>query len=62
MDKYIFKTCFASDVNEYIEKLKEGYIIIYPDGKTGFTNLFETLEKRQNEHDNIKHMYASFLF
>ena len=53
MGNYVFKTCFANNVDEYIEKLKEGYIIIYPDGKTGFANLFETLEKRQNEHDNI---------
>ncbi len=49
-------------IPEYIEKLKEGYIFVAPNGRTHFKHLFSDIEKRQNEHENIKYVYASMIF
>ena len=52
----------ATNVDEFIEMIKEGHMLALPDDVANFKNLFEELEKRQNEHDNIKYEYISLLF
>ena len=60
--KYYYDRCVAMCISEFIEKIKEGHILAIPNGKAHFKHLFEELEKRQDEHDNIKYEYASLFF
>ena len=60
--KYYYDRCLATNVDEFIEMIKEGHMLALPDDVANFKNLFEELEKRQNEHDNIKYEYISLLF
>ena len=60
--KYYYDRCVAETVPEFIEMVKEGHMLAIPNDISHFKNLFEELEKRQDEHDNIKYEYISLLF
>ena len=60
--RYYYDRCVAETVDQFIELVKEGHMLVIPDDISNFKNLFEELEKRQNEHDNIKYEYVSLLF
>lgn len=60
--RYYYDRCVAETVPEFIEMVKEGHMLVIPNNISNFKSLFEELEKRQNEHDNIKYEYVSMLF
>lgn len=60
--KYYYDRCLAANIPEFIEMVKEGHMLAIPNDISHFKNLFEELEKRQDEHDNIKYEYISLLF
>lgn len=60
--KYYYDRCVAMCISEFIGKIKEGHMLAIPNGTAHFKHLFEELEKRQDEHDNIKYEYVSLLF
>lgn len=60
--KYNYDQYIAMSIPELIDKLKEGYILAVPNGVSHFKHLFSQVEQRQNEHDNIKYLYASMIF
>ena len=60
--KYFFEPLIVTEIEDYIDKLKEGYISVIPDIHILFERFLECFEKRQNEHDNLKYIYSSMLF
>lgn len=60
--EYKYEKCVVMYPHDYIEKLKEGYIFVQPNGRAHFKDLFEKIEQRQNEHIEVKFAYAYMLF
>ena len=60
--KYYYDRCVAMSVSEFIQKIKEGHMLAIPNGAAHFHHLFDELEKRQDEHDNVKYEYISSFF